>query len=58
MNVRGLRPNEYWETSKHDYELASDVQAAWRNGIDAAKDEHKASQAASQWAKDRQRERT
>lgn len=40
MNIKDLAPADYWECSKHDYELANDVQAAWRNGVDDAQRAH------------------
>jgi len=41
MKVNDLNPQEYWDTSKHDLELANDVQGAWRQGVDDAQHEHK-----------------
>lgn len=39
MRVGDLTPNEYWETSRYDYETAIAVQQAWRDGAQDARDE-------------------
>lgn len=44
MRVKDLTPNEYWETSRNDYELATEVQNAWRLGVQDAQSMHQAKQ--------------
>jgi len=41
MKVTDLTPNEYWETSRADFELSTDVHVAWRHGTEDAQREHK-----------------
>lgn len=44
MDVSGMRPREYWSTSRLDYELATAIQSAWQDGIADANEDHKARQ--------------
>lgn len=37
-----LTPNEYLDTSRHDYELAVACQLSWNAGVEDAQDDYKA----------------
>lgn len=47
MNIRNLDPNVMWETDVIDLALGEAVQTAWHQGVQDAKDDHEARQAAS-----------
>ena len=47
MELR-LSPNEYLATSRDVYETASAVQAAYREGIEAAREAHRKKQASDE----------
>lgn len=54
MKVDTLAPDQYWQTSARDYELAVAVQHAYHEGRQAAADEHRKAeqgrQASADWA--------